>query len=81
MHVNKDGHDAIMESKMIHLYVGFTKIDRMNPSSKECTIVFIKYMTDSGDECKKYLAGLTVIDMDEDSKKLAGKYMKFDMSN
>jgi len=76
VHCNKDGHDAIMAGKKVHLYVGFTKIDRQNPSAKECSIVFMKYMTDFGDSCSQYLSSLTKIDIEEDSK----KFMKFDLS-
>lgn len=54
VHVNTIAQDLIVEQKLLNLYVGFTKLDYMNPSCKECTIVFIRYMSESNQTARDY---------------------------
>lgn len=54
VHVNRTAQDLVVDQKLLNLYVGFTKLDYMNPSCKECTIVFIRYMSESNQTARDY---------------------------
>lgn len=76
VHVNKEAQNLIVDQGLLHIYVGFTSIDDMNPLNKECTIVFIRYMSETNDNAREYLRKLNLVDMQTGSKDILGKLVQ-----
>ena len=77
VHVNIEAQNLIFDEGLLPILVGFTRIDMMNPLSKECTIVFIKYMTESNEPVREFLRGLKVCEMETDTKDLLSKLTNY----
>lgn len=73
VHVNREAQDYLMENNLVGPLLKYTLPDANNPLSRESSIVFIRYMSESNPQAAAYIKSKNVFDLDSDSNKLFTK--------
>lgn len=73
VHVNKEAQDYLMANDMVAPLLKYTLPDGNNPLSRESSIVFIRYMSESNPEAAQYIKSKNVFDLESDTNKLFTK--------
>ena len=67
IHTSQDGQDFLIDNGFILNFLNFSCYDSNNPLSREATILFIRYVTDSNQRARDVISELRVRDLDPES--------------
>ena len=70
VHVNKPAQDYLLDQQLLKPLLRYLGPDKMNPLSREASIVFIKYLTESNQRAAEFIRSLEVYEFDSASDKL-----------
>lgn len=70
IHVNKPAQDYLLDNELLKPLLKYLGPDKMNPLSREASIVLIKYLTESNQRAAEFIRSLEVYDIDAAAAKL-----------
>lgn len=73
VHVNKPAQDHLLQHDLMKPLVCYMAPDKNNPLSRESTIVFLRYMSESNPAAADYIQSLKVYDLYEGKNKFYSK--------
>ena len=73
VHVNREAQDFLIEAQLLAPLLRFTAPDSNSPLSREASIVFIRYMSESNPKAAECIQALRVYDLTDEKNKLYSK--------
>jgi len=73
VHANPVAKKVLIDKNLAACLMGHMGIDKMNPLSKEATIVFLRYMAEGSPEITSYIQSMKVYDLEDQQNRLYTK--------